>query len=78
MRRILLVLTVALVMVAMVAVMALPAFAQVVTGSNPQGLGKDRAESNCSEHVGGDFYTVNRGSKGFVNHGCESPGQEKK
>jgi hypothetical protein len=58
MRRILLLLTVALVMVAMVAVMAVPAFAQ--RGSNPQGLGKDIKEANCGNY-GGDWFNVNRG-----------------
>ncbi len=60
MRRILSVLTVALVMVAMVAVMAAPVFAD--GGSNPQGLGKDIANDNCGKNTQGDFYTYDRGN----------------
>jgi hypothetical protein len=71
MRRILLVLTVMAVMAAMLAVMAAPAFARdtcgsgTCHGSNPQTLGKESIDSNCS--TGGDFFTYNRGN-GSVDH----------
>jgi hypothetical protein len=66
MRRLLLVLTVALVMAAMVAAMAAPAFAQ---GTNPQGLGRENTDNNCGIGTGwiGDFFTFNRGN-GSVDH----------
>jgi hypothetical protein len=65
MKRILLLVTVALVMAAMAAAVAVPAFG--ATGTNPQGHGKDIVGSNCGNYPG-DFYTVNEGIKGDVNH----------
>jgi hypothetical protein len=65
MKRILVLVTLAVVMAAMVAAVAVPAFA--LTGTNPQGQGKDIVGSNCGNYPG-DFYTVNQGSKGYVNH----------
>ena len=66
MKRMLMLLTVALVMAAMMVAMAAPAFAQ---GSNPQGLGRQSTDSNCGNGTGfsGDFFTYNRGN-GSVDH----------